>query len=66
MAHEIGLDVMMEGVETAEQVEMLKSWDCHKVQGFYYSKPLPADEITLLLREGTIRPAMSIANEAAQ
>ena len=66
MAHEMGLDVMMEGVETAEQVEMLKSWDCHKVQGFYYSKPLPVDEITLLLRKGTIHPATSIANAAVQ
>ena len=66
MAHEMGLDVIMEGVETAEQVEMLKSWNCHKVQGFYYSKPLPVDEITPLLRQGTIRPAISIANDATQ
>ncbi|MGA7974521.1 MAG: EAL domain-containing protein, partial [Pseudolabrys sp.] len=66
MAHEMGLDVIMEGVETAEQVEMLRSWNCHKVQGFYYSKPLPVDEITLLLRQGKIRPAISMTNETAQ
>ncbi len=50
LAHELELDVIVEGVETSEQVELLRSWDCHKVQGFYFSKPLPATEIATLLR----------------
>ena len=59
LAHELKLDAIVEGVETADQVELLKSWDCHKVQGFYFSKPLPATEIARLLRAPKIFPARS-------
>ncbi|CAH2716518.1 hypothetical protein BACCIP111895_03705 [Neobacillus rhizosphaerae] len=41
----LGLEVVAEGVECIEQVEFLSNAKCHKIQGFYYSKPLPADEI---------------------
>ncbi len=57
LAHELGLDVIVEGVENSEQVELLRSWHCHKVQGFYFSKPLPATEIAALLRVLKIPPA---------
>jgi diguanylate cyclase (GGDEF)-like protein/PAS domain S-box-containing protein len=64
MAHELGLDVMVEGVETEEQLELIRSWSGHKVQGFYFSKPLSAAEIVALLRVGKImRP---IAIQAAE
>lgn len=43
--HEIGLDVVAEGVETEEQVNVLKSIGCDTIQGFYYSKPLPPEEL---------------------
>ena len=56
VAHELGLDVVVEGVETAEELELVKSWDAHKVQGFYFARPLPADEIALLLAAGNICP----------
>ncbi|MGZ8229871.1 MAG: putative bifunctional diguanylate cyclase/phosphodiesterase [Burkholderiales bacterium] len=44
MANALQLKVVAEGVETPEQLELLKSWGCHEAQGFYFSKPLPADE----------------------
>ena len=44
IAQEIGLECVAEGVETKEQVELLKSDCCNIVQGFYFDKPLPADE----------------------
>lgn len=39
----LGLDVLAEGVETAEQAVWLKNAGCHLVQGYHYSRPLPAD-----------------------
>ncbi len=44
MADGLGLRVICEGVETEDQIEMLKKIGCRYVQGYYYSKPIPADE----------------------
>lgn len=44
LAHSLEIDVLAEGVETIEQVDLLNQKGCHFVQGFYYSNPLPADE----------------------
>ena len=65
LAHELGLDVIVEGVETSKEVELLRSWDCHKVQGFHFSKPLPASEIETLLRARNIVPAGSVSAKIA-
>ena len=54
MARELGLDAIVEGVETAEQFELIRSWNGSKVQGFYFSRPLPAEEVAVLLRAGSI------------
>jgi diguanylate cyclase (GGDEF)-like protein/PAS domain S-box-containing protein len=37
----LGLEVIAEGVENLQQVEFLSKAECHKIQGFYYSKPIP-------------------------
>ncbi|MDH5425191.1 MAG: EAL domain-containing protein [Gammaproteobacteria bacterium] len=50
MAHSLKLNVIAEGVESKEQVEFLKARKCWEMQGYYFSKPLPADEITALLQ----------------
>lgn len=39
----LGAKTIAEGVETAEQIEILRRLGCHTVQGYYFSKPLPAD-----------------------
>ncbi len=44
MAKDIGLECITEGVETKEQVELLKSNDCFIAQGFFFDKPLPVEE----------------------
>jgi diguanylate cyclase (GGDEF)-like protein/PAS domain S-box-containing protein len=45
LAQKIGLDVVAEGVETKEQIQLLKIMGCNQIQGYYFSKPLPANEI---------------------
>ncbi|MEK3885300.1 EAL domain-containing protein [Paenibacillus sp. PL2-23] len=49
MAYNLGIDVIAEGVETEEQLTYLKRLKCREVQGYYYYKPLPAEEIEQLL-----------------
>ncbi|NHQ87384.1 EAL domain-containing protein [Iodobacter sp. HSC-16F04] len=44
MAHSLRLNVVAEGVETESQLNFLHRQNCDLIQGYYYSKPLPADE----------------------
>lgn len=50
LGHSMNLKVLAEGVETAEQLEYLKKKGCDEVQGFYFSKAVPADEIESLFK----------------
>jgi len=52
MAHALNLTVIAEGVETEEQLQFLKDHGCEQMQGYYFSRPLPVDDITELLRSG--------------
>lgn len=45
MAHSLKFKVIAEGVETKEQWEFLKNHGCDEVQGFYFSKPMPPDDL---------------------
>ena len=49
MAHSLKLEVVAEGVETEEQLQFLRTNHCDKMQGYLFSKPLPADELAQLL-----------------
>lgn len=44
MAKDLGIDVVVEGVETEKQVNFLQSIGCNVVQGYYYAKPMSTDE----------------------
>ncbi len=52
LAHNLNMKVVAEGVETAEQLEQLKTMNCPFIQGYYYSRPLPAEGIEALLEAG--------------
>jgi EAL domain-containing protein (putative c-di-GMP-specific phosphodiesterase class I) len=52
MAHGLGMKVTAEGVETLEQIEFLRQHHCEEMQGFYFSRPLPADQLVQFLQEG--------------
>lgn len=51
MANKLGLELLAEGVETEEQVRLLQSIGCDNVQGYYYAKPMPAEEFFALLQQ---------------
>jgi diguanylate cyclase (GGDEF)-like protein len=49
LAHGIDLSVVAEGVETLEQLNLLKSYDCDEIQGYYFSKPLNSNDFEIFL-----------------
>ena len=51
MGHSLRLQVIAEGVEHLEQLEMLRRQGCDEVQGYYFSVPLPADDFAVLLQQ---------------
>lgn len=51
MANKLGLGLLAEGVETKEQVELLQNIGCDQVQGYYYAKPMAAEDFFELLKE---------------
>jgi len=53
MAHSLGLKVVAEGVETAEQLQFLREHNCDTMQGYYFNRPLPAEQFEVMLKNGT-------------
>lgn len=51
MANRLGLGLLAEGVETKEQVELLQNIGCDQVQGYYYAKPMAAEDFFNLLKK---------------
>ena len=62
LARELNIEVVVEGVETVAQLDLLKAWGARIVQGFYFARPLPVPEVTALLRIGRI---VSVQTELA-
>lgn len=61
-----GMEAVFEGIETAAQAERLQKMGCGSGQGYYFSRPLPAAQVSTLLREGrTLPEAAVVVPEAA-
>ena len=58
MGKTLGLTVVAEGVETIEQMDYLRTHSCDEMQGFFFSKAIPADEFAELMREYNPLPNM--------
>ncbi|MDT8406840.1 MAG: EAL domain-containing protein [Methylococcales bacterium] len=54
LARNMSLGSVAEGVETAQQLDFLRGQECERLQGFLFSRPIPADELTELLRQGLL------------
>jgi diguanylate cyclase (GGDEF)-like protein/PAS domain S-box-containing protein len=64
LARELGIGVIAEGVETADQVRLLHEWGCRQAQGFYFAAPMPAEEVLPLLHSGSIMRWLAAASIA--
>jgi hypothetical protein len=51
LIYNLGWTLVAEGIETRDQLAMLQSMDCNKVQGFYFSKPMPTAEAETYIGE---------------
>ena len=56
LCHSLGYQVVAEGVETPEQLQLVTTFGCEQVQGFVYSKPIPMSEFEDLWFKGSLLP----------
>jgi diguanylate cyclase (GGDEF)-like protein/PAS domain S-box-containing protein len=54
MAHALNLEAVAEGVERAEQADILRDLGCDGAQGYYFARPAPPEDIAVLLAAGTL------------
>ncbi|MGH8809060.1 MAG: putative bifunctional diguanylate cyclase/phosphodiesterase, partial [Noviherbaspirillum sp.] len=64
LSHSLKLHVIAEGVETQEQLAYLRAHGCDEMQGYYFSKPVPAEEFEQILRKGK-NLSLAVNNAAA-
>jgi EAL domain-containing protein (putative c-di-GMP-specific phosphodiesterase class I) len=55
MARSLKLNIIAEGVETREQLELITEMGIEDIQGFYFSRPLPAEDILPFVRRSSSR-----------
>jgi len=59
MSHSLGFQTIAEGVETAEQLAFLRECGCDEIQGYYFSKPLPAEKLLEFVNKFSLRQKVS-------
>jgi diguanylate cyclase (GGDEF)-like protein len=65
LCRDLGIRTTVEGVETMGQLAILRAEGCAEVQGFLFSRPLPADQVTALIARGALCPESLRDDEAA-
>jgi diguanylate cyclase (GGDEF)-like protein len=66
MAHSLQMRVLAEGVESSGQLSLLIANHCDRMQGYFFSPPLPADEMAALMREGRRIPEHLLARKGRE
>jgi EAL domain-containing protein (putative c-di-GMP-specific phosphodiesterase class I) len=71
IADTYGLDVVAEGIETAEQAEVLRALGCQQGQGYHFAHAVPAVELSHMLQHGLLprdapRPATVLTKDEAE
>ena len=61
MAHQMKMKVTAEGVETDDQVALMRRLGCDQLQGFYFGRPMPADEVAAEILKRVNRPLRGAA-----
>ena len=65
LGQRLGVKVLAEGVEDADQLSMLQSWNCDQIQGFLFSKPLTAKNTMLSMNAGSIKRSITKDDDRA-
>ncbi|WP_288381515.1 bifunctional diguanylate cyclase/phosphodiesterase, partial [uncultured Massilia sp.] len=63
MAHALGMSVVAEGVETEEQLAILRKLDCNEVQGYYIARPVPSGEMLEMMRRRYLLAQETLAEQ---
>lgn len=63
LSQQLNMEVIAEGVETNEQLNVLANYNCNTIQGYLFSRPVPAQEFEKLLRKGKLMPSESNLDE---
>ena len=58
MARGLKLQVIAEGVETPEELAFLRAYRCDEAQGYYFSRPVPARQFAMMLKDAMLKDAM--------
>ncbi len=66
LSRELDMQVIVEGVETKKQLDIVSELGCQDIQGYYFSRPLPADEFMKLLEEQEQEEQRAMENEEPQ
>jgi EAL domain-containing protein (putative c-di-GMP-specific phosphodiesterase class I) len=65
MAQSLKLRVVAEGVETLQELQFLQTRQCDEVQGYYFSRPLPAAQFATLLSTGICAESLAALHGVA-
>jgi diguanylate cyclase (GGDEF)-like protein/PAS domain S-box-containing protein len=66
LARELGIGVIAEGVETADQVRLLHRWGCRQAQGFYFAAPMGPEDVLPVLRSGSVMRLLAETGRGAR
>ena len=59
LAHTLGKSVVAEGVETLDQLNLLRGWQCDTIQGYYFCKPLPPERFVAFMQTQNAEGALN-------